>query len=118
MFTVQTSLICTLIWTLGRTETLEPLVPKNSTLIYSTTTNILYGCSALTAMKGNHTTGGVYLGIIFPTFSLLSRGTVLLESSTKDCFESAKNMPYDPQATSYLNLARDCQNGFTNINSA
>jgi len=83
----------------------------NSTLIYSTTTtNILYDCSALTAMKGNHTTGGEDRGIIFPTFSLLSRGTVLLESSTEDCFESAKNMPYDPQTTCYLNLARNCEN--------
>ncbi len=112
MFTVQVLFICTLFWTLGRTEIWDPLDPNlNSSLIYSTTTtNILYGCSVLTAMKGNLTTGGEYLGIIFPTFSLLSRGTVLLESSTEDCFESAKNMPYDPQATSYLNLARDCEN--------
>ncbi len=117
MFTIQTSLVCILLWTLGRSETLDHMAPTmNSTLIYSTTTttttttNVLYGCSALTAMKGNLTTGGQYLGIIFPTFSLLSRGTVLLESSTKDCFESVKNMPYDPQTTCYLNLAQNCEN--------
>ena len=98
MFTIQTSLVCILLWTLGRTEPLEPLVPfQNESQIYlTTTTNIMYDCSALTAMKGNLTTGGEYLGIVFPTLSLLSRGTVLLESSTKDCFESAENKPYDP----------------------
>jgi hypothetical protein len=127
MFTIQTSLVCILLWTLGRSEPLEPLVPsQNESQIYPTTTilydcsaltamkgnhtNILYDCSALTAMKGNLTTGGQYLGSVFPTLSLLSRGTVLLESSTKDCFESVKNMPYDPQNTSYLNLARNCEN--------
>ena len=61
-------------------------------------------------MKGNHTTGGEYLGIIFPTFSLLSRGTVLLEPSTKDNFESEKDALNDPQTQRYLNLARNCEN--------
>src|SRR6187431_1330073 len=57
MFTVQIMVICTFIWTLGRTELLEPLEPNmNGFQIYSTTTNILYDCSALTAMKGNLTT--------------------------------------------------------------
>jgi hypothetical protein len=55
MFTTQTSLVCILLWTLGRSEPLEPLVPsQNESQIYPTTT-ILYDCSALTAMKGNHT---------------------------------------------------------------
>ena len=111
MFNAQTLIVCILLWTLGRSETWEPLVPtKNESQIYSTYTNNLLSCSALTAVKGNLTIGGKYLGIVFPTFSLLSRGTVLLEPSTKDCFESVENMPYDPQATSYLNLARNCEN--------
>jgi hypothetical protein len=111
MFTVQIMVICTLIWTLGRTELLEPLVPfQNRSQIYlTTTTNVLYDCSALTAMKGNLTTGGEYLGMIFPA-SFLSKGTVLLEPSTKDCFESENDALNDPQTTCYLNLARNCEN--------
>ena len=111
MFTVQIMVICTLLWTLGRTELLEPLEPNmNRSQIYSTTTNVLYDCSALTAMKGNLTTGGEYLGIIFPIFSFLSKGTVLLEPSTKDCFESENDALNDPQTLCYLNLARNCEN--------
>ncbi len=114
MFTIRTSLVCILLWTLGRTEPLEPLVPfQNESQIYSTTTNILYDCSALTAMKGNHTTGGQYLGIVFPSFSLLSRGTVSSEFSTRDCFEfewDKDTRLNEPQTTCYLNLARNCEN--------
>jgi hypothetical protein len=115
MFTVQIMVICALIWTLGRTELLEPLVPvQNRSQIYlTTTTNILYDCSAQTAMKGDLTTGGQYVGIDFPSFSFLSRGSVLLESSTRDSFELEWDIDIhlnEPQTTCYLNLTRNCEN--------
>lgn len=114
LFAIQILIICTLIWTLRRSEILEPLVQaENESQIHPTITNILYDCSAQTAKKGNHTTGGEYLGIFFPTFSLLSRGTVLLEPSTTACldFELNEDTRFnEPQNICYLNLARNCEN--------
>jgi hypothetical protein len=105
MFTTQTSLVCALLWTLGRTELLEPLEPNsNGTLFYSN--NLLVGPTPL-AMKSNQTTGGQYSGITFHSFS--SRGRVLLELGTQDD-DDQKIDTHDPQALSYLNSNNACEN--------